>query len=339
MSAVKDNICEKHPDELLAGYLEGALSEEHRSQVEAHLTGCERCRLELGSISELIQALKNEKELFCPEPWQLSDYLENGFDPEQLISAHIKTCSLCKAEIDEYTAGAQAKILPERLRKALDESFSKTGAPKKSTQHHFLEGMLEKIRSFLGRPWFTIGTLAAAVLAVVMLYPGSPTQTMIGLSQLDWDVDSETPRPKSVFAQKPKPGLTVIVTLENFGKALSQSEMDHLYQALKPGPDIFHSFRIVSPKKLNEFAKKSQFFNKKHSEALTEFFVENDVSFALIITIKPESNMVSQKYSVQARVINTSSNETVAQKNVYFGTENDLIQGIVDVTKILANIR
>ena len=339
MSAVMDKIGEKHPDELLPGYLEGALSEEHKSQVEGHLTDCERCKLELNKISNLIHSLKNEKDLFCPEPWQLSDYLENGLDPDQRISAHIKTCGLCKAEVGEYEASSQTKILPERLHKAIDKSFSKTEAREKSTRSHFLMVTLQKIGSFFQRPWSAIGTLVAAVLVLVMLYPGSPDQTVIGLSQLDWDVDAETPRPKSVFAQQPKPGLTVVVTVENLSKELSQSEIDQLYQALKPDPDIFHHFRIVSPKKLDEFAKKSKSFNQKYSEALTEFFVQNDVSFALIVTIKPGSNMASQKYSVQARLVNTSSNEMLAQKNVYFGTENELILGMVNVREILGKLR
>ena len=49
--------------------------------------------------------------------------------------------------------------------------------------------------------------------------------------------------------------------------------------------------------------------------------------------------MASKKYSVQARLINTTSNEMVAQKNVYFGTETELIQGMVNVREILGKLR
>lgn len=118
---------------------------------------------------------------------------------------------------------AEMDKLSERLNKAIDESFSKTKAREKSARAHFLTETLEKISSFFQRPRSVIGTLASAVLVLVMLYPGSPDQTVIGLSQLDRDVDAKTPRPKSVFAQQPKPGLTIVVTVENLSKELSQS--------------------------------------------------------------------------------------------------------------------
>ncbi len=37
---------DRHPEELLAGYAEGALTDRERATVEAHLAGCERCREE-----------------------------------------------------------------------------------------------------------------------------------------------------------------------------------------------------------------------------------------------------------------------------------------------------
>jgi hypothetical protein len=41
-----------HPDELLAEYVDGALDEERRSRVEAHLSRCDRCREEVALAGE-----------------------------------------------------------------------------------------------------------------------------------------------------------------------------------------------------------------------------------------------------------------------------------------------
>jgi hypothetical protein len=44
---IDEGTQELHPDELLAGYVDGSAGPEARREVEAHLAGCERCRSEI----------------------------------------------------------------------------------------------------------------------------------------------------------------------------------------------------------------------------------------------------------------------------------------------------
>jgi Putative zinc-finger len=51
------NRMNEHPDDLLAEYVDGSLGSEERAAVDAHLTGCERCREEAALATEARAAL------------------------------------------------------------------------------------------------------------------------------------------------------------------------------------------------------------------------------------------------------------------------------------------
>jgi anti-sigma factor RsiW len=56
----------EHPDELLAGYVDGSASPEERRAVDAHLAGCSRCRDELALAKTARAALVSLPELDAP---------------------------------------------------------------------------------------------------------------------------------------------------------------------------------------------------------------------------------------------------------------------------------
>jgi predicted anti-sigma-YlaC factor YlaD len=53
---------DRHPEELLAGYVDGALSDEERAAVESHLAGCARCRQESGLATRAVATLRTIDE-------------------------------------------------------------------------------------------------------------------------------------------------------------------------------------------------------------------------------------------------------------------------------------
>jgi hypothetical protein len=56
-----------HPEELLAGYVDGALPAPDRASVDAHLAGCSRCRHELALASAARSALGSLPEVPAPQ--------------------------------------------------------------------------------------------------------------------------------------------------------------------------------------------------------------------------------------------------------------------------------
>lgn len=55
-----------HPEELLAGFVDGAASAEERAQVQRHLAGCQRCRLEVELAARARAALRALPQLEAP---------------------------------------------------------------------------------------------------------------------------------------------------------------------------------------------------------------------------------------------------------------------------------
>ncbi|HEY7281528.1 MAG TPA: zf-HC2 domain-containing protein [Actinomycetota bacterium] len=55
-----------HPDEALAGFVDGTLTAAERADVQAHLDGCERCRAQVAQATAAADALRSLPELDAP---------------------------------------------------------------------------------------------------------------------------------------------------------------------------------------------------------------------------------------------------------------------------------
>jgi hypothetical protein len=55
-----------HPEELLAGYVDGTLSAQERAAVDAHVAGCARCSREIGLATSARSALMSLEEVPAP---------------------------------------------------------------------------------------------------------------------------------------------------------------------------------------------------------------------------------------------------------------------------------
>jgi anti-sigma factor RsiW len=69
MSEHDDSAASTHPDELLAGLVDGSLTPAETAEVKAHLDGCERCRSEIRLAESASRALRSLPEV--EPPWGL----------------------------------------------------------------------------------------------------------------------------------------------------------------------------------------------------------------------------------------------------------------------------
>jgi hypothetical protein len=65
-----------HPEELLAEYVDGSLSDQDRAVVEAHLESCQRCRDEVGLSRGAVSAIRSLPEV--PAPSDLGHSIEQA---------------------------------------------------------------------------------------------------------------------------------------------------------------------------------------------------------------------------------------------------------------------
>ncbi len=174
-----------HPVDLLLPFLENTLGPEEISTVRNHVEKCDHCEQELKSLENITSALKTHKNLFCPEPWEIYEFVQSGTDPDKLIARHLNECSLCKHEAETLqTAPANQKI-PERMWSELEQELRqpdvKKATPKAKTTFWKLPNWP---LSFLKIPILATAT-AAAVLVIFLFYPGSQPKPTVALRSED----------------------------------------------------------------------------------------------------------------------------------------------------------
>ena len=91
--------------------------------VENHLEQCLECSKELDALKQMIDVFRNDKSVFCPEPWELYEFIEKGEDPGGKLSQHLEQCPLCCAEVAEYRQTTIQKTLPAEIKNELKKVF------------------------------------------------------------------------------------------------------------------------------------------------------------------------------------------------------------------------
>ncbi len=87
-----------HPETGLLAYAEDDMTTSEKLDMEKHLRTCTKCAGELELIKQVVEALRTEKSVFCPEPWELKEFVDSGKDIEGRIKAHIAECQFCRDE-------------------------------------------------------------------------------------------------------------------------------------------------------------------------------------------------------------------------------------------------
>ncbi|MBM3300618.1 MAG: hypothetical protein FJY85_11750, partial [Deltaproteobacteria bacterium] len=119
----------EHPKEFLLPYVEDLLPVEERTVMDQHLRSCQECSREVTELDYIIGTLRTHKEVFCPDPWLLQDYVDLGQDPGDRISEHLKECASCSEELSHVKSSPAESIMPPRVREAFEEHYASGPAP------------------------------------------------------------------------------------------------------------------------------------------------------------------------------------------------------------------
>lgn len=256
----------EHPGELLLAYVEGLVSDNDRSRVEKHMSSCRDCRSEVLELERMIGALKRNRDLFCPEPWELLDFLQDKEDPEGKIADHLTKCPLCRQELEELKQGCDKTDAPESIRNLFREQTKRVVQPETAELgRSAIARLRELIASMLPRPMLAVASAAAVALLVIFLYPESEVQQIIGLSTIDWqrpDSSEVKLTPKSLRLMgpsrsyavpgDPRPRVAVFLIFSGFEPPCPQETIDSLYRSLSPSRQISKYVELIPPSQVKE---------------------------------------------------------------------------------------
>ena len=293
----------EHPDALLLPYVEDTITSAEKANVEEHLSTCDQCALRAEELRESIAALKQNKQAFCPEPWELYDFAQSGDDPHGVISLHVENCPLCLEDLRACKMALPEEPMPaelwNRLRARLPQSPPKPILPPVPGWWQIFLGDLAR---FWKAPAMAAGVAAAVLVLVVTFYPRDMTQPMIALSSVSWE---GIPKPKSI--QKTA---AFVFFFKDFKDPVPQEQIDSLYEALKPSMDLNERYGIVSPAEISEAVKSGQ-VPSNNSTAMIEGLRKNlNVSRVLVVTVFPSAD----KLAASIEFIDTISGKTLQTK-------------------------
>ena len=293
----------EHPDTLLLPYVEDMVTPAEKADVEKHLSTCDQCALRAEELREAIAALKQNKQAFCPEPWELHDFAQSGDDPHGVISLHVENCPLCSEDLRAWKMALPEEPMPAELWNRLRERRPGP-APRKVLPrtpqwgHIFLQNLVRWWKA----PAMAAGVAAAVLLLVVIFYPRDMTQPMIGLSSVSWE---GIPKPKSL-----QETAAFVVFLKDFKDPVPQRQIDSLYEALKPSMELNERYGIVSPAEISEAIRGGEVSSHVGTAMIDGLRKNLNVSRVLVITVFPSAD----KLAARIECIDTISGKTLQTK-------------------------
>jgi len=201
---------EDHPESLLLAYLEDELRPEERAEVEHHLEECPKCAEELRTV-KLMHALLREhaEEVTCPEASQLYEFARIGLDPTGKLRRHMDTCPACREEITAYRNACADTPTPELMPQVVRDAFKEqTLGPQDPTPprlNWLLSSLLDGVNVVVRRPISALGTAAAVVLLLVLLYPRGAIEPILVLSSISWGEGEAKWSTMNIAPEEPMP--------------------------------------------------------------------------------------------------------------------------------------
>jgi hypothetical protein len=354
------NKNDEHLTDLLPMYVDDGLSTVERRLVENHIRECAPCSEEVESLRLVINILRNEKTVFCPEPWELYEFIEEGTDPTGKIAQHLEDCPLCCADVAYYRERSATRRLPDKIRNELRKSFLKQGHSEKFRWKSWFAWAPAWLSSFFKTPALALGTAVAAILAVILLYPHGTPPAFIGVSSDNREEPGPQGTPKSLFSnaharkqiEKPvpsgsrgargplsidrtKPKVATIIVFHGFDKPAPQSTVDSLYDQLIPGPELQKRFRFSTSAQLKRFLDKISDRQLSHTQELMEFYKDSAINFALVENIMTKNGA----YGLKSQVIDAQDGQILAQSIEYGLSETELASRVNDSWALLDNVK
>ena len=168
---------------LLIRYLEGSLSPREEDQVSGYLRTSERASSELKGLRGLLDTLKTDKTVFCPELSDISELVATGHDATGKIARHLKECISCRKEAKALKYFHPASSIPPEIWQVVKARLSQRGKKSLiSEERAHSSGLLAWLSFAFRRPAMAIAAAAAVVLLAVFLIPVTLWGPIVALS-------------------------------------------------------------------------------------------------------------------------------------------------------------
>ncbi len=306
----------EHPDALLLPYVEDMVTLAEKADVEEHLSTCDQCTLCAEELREAIAALKQNKQAFCPEPWELHDFAQSGDDPHGVISLHVENCPLCSEDLRSWKMALPEEPMPAELWSRLKERLPQS-PPKKihSEGSRWAQTIWESLARFWKAPAIAAGAVAAVLLLVVVFYP-VPMEPIAPISK-------SLPH-KTAF----------LVLFKDFKDPAVQQQIESLYEAINASPELKDRYSIVPPTETSEVINRGKAPLDDRSAMIDGLKRNLNVSRALVVTVFPSANELAFRVelidTIDGKILQTQADEQIQQGELAARVRSDVLNMLLE---------
>ncbi len=294
--------------ELLIRHLDQSLEDDEVSEVEHLIEHNEEACRELHELEALTTIIRENQAVFCPDPAELSDFLESGYDPSGTIAEHLDTCSTCRREMDTLRATCPHEMMPlDLFERIVAELPHDVAPPPVSRAGKRFQPLIETFTTLLHRRWAAVGAAALVLLAVFVMYPRDTTTPTIGVSSVSWNHIGNS-LSGGLHAVR-KPSLAFILLFEDFKKPLPQETVDELYQSLRPSQADRDRYEVVPPSKLTGIIKENKLQATDVPAILTALKTRLDGGEVVLVTVRA----MGDEFTVQSKLIDTATGRVLTE--------------------------
>jgi hypothetical protein len=301
----------EHPDSLLLPYVEDMISAAEKADVEEHLSTCDQCALRAEELREAIDALKQNKQAFCPEPWELYDFAHRGDDPHGVVSLHIENCPLCSDNLRAWKTARPEEQMPAELWSRLRERLPRPAQkPILSRRPKWRQIVSENLARFWKAPALAAGVALAMLLMIVIFYQ-SPMEPIV-------------PIPKSL-PQK----TAFLVLLRDFKDPLLQKQIESVSEALSASSELKDRYTIVSLAETSEVIKSGKVPSHDGSAMIDGLRRNLNVSRVLVVTVFPSADRLTARIefidTITGKTLQTKTEEKIEQSELPMRIRSDAL--------------
>jgi Putative zinc-finger len=294
-----ESMSEERTRDLQLLYLEDILDPEQKKEFEEHIRTCDDCTRQLKELAQWIDVLKNNKEAFCPELWEVYEHAQGRDYSAKKIAAHLDQCNSCREAANALKLGMEPQVMPKKLWEVVEAQFPKPALRKPdSFLTEWISGFIEQFSALFRPPLIAAGAVAAAIILVLILYPSDISPPELGLSSVIWkDVDlrsramGSTPpisQPDTVAIDRKR--LAILVFFQDFKKPFTQRRIDSLYWALRPPESIPKRFEVMSPARIKEAVFTGSLEADNRRAFLQQLHGKLGVSQIVALTVVPSAD-------------------------------------------------
>jgi hypothetical protein len=271
-------------DKILLEYAEDLLEPEQRRMVAEHVAQCPKCSQEVRDLQKIIGALRKNRQAFCPESWEIYEYVKGGGTLSEALSIHFKQCARCRDELESYTVSTDQETMPPQLWSQVKDRLERIPGTEKIDK--------QEKRSFdiwswiLGRfrwPAVGVAAAAAAILVMVSIFPREAMEPMVGLSTVTWE---KVPKPKT-GVESSREKLAVLIFFKHFKEPMSKKKVDLLYESLAPSIEVNERYDVVPPVVLTGSIKNGEINPFDRKALLQDLRTKFNAKTVALVIIEP----------------------------------------------------